>query len=259
MPILLAAATALAMQDEPAKSVEQPPAALAPGYLWAASLSATASAVQPRDQHWRDTSFSLRRFIGKDSLAFEALDSKRFGLLDKAYALDGYLGLWQGAYANLRYQQAPQASLFPHKSWRGEVFQNLAGGWELSLSEDVLGFDGNRVEISGLGLGRYVGNFYIRLRHTKIDAAASSGSGDRLMVRWYYTGDGDNYLEFAASRGRSADPLDLLGGQQRSGASSINAVRYFTPEWGLRFGASYSSDAGGASERGLTLALTRRW
>ena len=66
---------------------------------------------------------------------------------------------------------------------------------------------------------------------------------------------------FPANAGRSDDPLSLVGGRARSGGGGGNWVRYFTPQWGGKIGATFSRSASGAggNERGLSFALYRRW
>jgi YaiO family outer membrane protein len=229
------------------------------GYSWAASLSAgwTEVGAGPR---WNDQAASVRHYTPSVSVAFETLRAARFGRHDAAWALDAYTRLWAGAYANLRYQHSATGRLFPANAGRLEVWQALGRGWEASLSDDVLGFDA-RVNIYGASLARYVGNFYVQLRHQNIVSQGSRSTGERLLARWYYTGDADNYLELSANSGRSDDPLSLVGGHARSGGGGANWVRYFSPQWGGRIGATFSRSASGAggTERGLSFALYRRW
>jgi YaiO family outer membrane protein len=238
-----------------------PDAASAAGYSWAASLSAgwTDVGSGPR---WNDQTAGVRHYMKAGSLAFETLRAHRFGQQDTAWALDGYLTLWQGAYANLRYQHSATSRLFPANAGRVEVWQALGKGWEASLSDDVLGF-GGRVNIYGISLARYVGNFYVQLRHQNIVSQDAHSLGERLLGRWYYTGDADDYLELSANSGRSDDALSLVGGRARSGGGGVTWVHYFTPQWGGRIGATVSrAAAGGAGaghERGLSFALYRRW
>lgn len=238
-----------------------PDAVNASGHTWAAGLS--SSWTDPgRGPRWNDQTFSLRRYYkmsGKrGSLAFETLRAHRFGDHDYAWALDAYTDLWHGAYANLRWQKSATARLFPANSGRVEVYQSLGKGWEASLSDDLLGFDA-RVNIYGVGLAKYAGNFYVQLRHQNIVSRGSHSTGERLLARWYYAGDGDNYLELSANRGSSDDPLSLVGGRIRSGGGGANWVHYFTPEWGARAGAWFARAAGGARERGMSFSLYRRW
>jgi YaiO family outer membrane protein len=238
-----------------------PDAAIAAGYTWAAGLSSSWTDVGSAPR-WNDQTLSLRHYMKDGSLAFETLRAHRFDRHDHAWALDAYLTLWKGAYANLRYQHSATSRLFPANAGRVEVWQSLGDGWEASLSDDVLGFDG-RVNIYGVSLAKYAGNFYVQVRHQNIVSQDSHSTGDRLLARWYYSGGADDYLELSANSGRSDDPLSLVGGRARSGGGGVNWVRYFTPQWGGKIGASFSraaaSGASSGKERGLSFALTRRW
>jgi len=255
LPDLLPAARANAAIP----SAGTPDAVNAAGYTWGAGLSSSWTDVGDGPR-WNDQTLSLRRYMKGGSLGFETLRAHRFGQHDYAWALDGYAGLWDGAYANLRYQHSATSRLFPANSGRLEVWQALGKGWEASLSDDVLGFD-SRVNIYGVSIAKYSGNFYVQLRHQNIVSEGSHSTGQRLLARWYYAGDADNYLELTANSGRSDDPLSLAGGRARSGGGGLAWVRYFNPQWGGKIGASFSRADGAASgqERGLTFALYRRW
>jgi YaiO family outer membrane protein len=248
------------LQPRPAiPAAGNPDAAIAAGYSWAAGLSSSWTDVGSGPR-WNDQTASLRHYTNAGSLGFETLRAQRFGRHDYAWALDAYAGLWRGAYVNLRYQHSATSRLFPANSGRVEVWQALGGGWEASLGDDVLGFDG-RVNIYGASLAKYAGNFYVQLRHQNIVSAGSHGTGERLLARWYYEGDADNYLELSANSGRSDDPLSLVGGRARSGGGGFAWVRSFTPQWGGKLGATVSKSASenAGDERGLTFALYRRW
>ena len=249
---------AQALQPQRLPSAGSPDAAVAPGQSWVAGLTGNLQDVGA-GARWNDQTLSLRHYMQRGSIGFEALRAHRFDQTGRAWAIDAYADLWQGAYANLRYQRAPGGRLFPAHSGRIELYQSLGGGWEASLSDDVLGFD-ERVNIYGLGLGKYAGNFYVQLRHQKIVSEDTRSSGDRLLARWYYTGIGDSYLEMTANRGRSDDPLSLTGGRARSGGGSLAWVHYLSRDWGGRIGASFArSGSNDARERGLTLGVYRRW
>ncbi|MCS0633314.1 YaiO family outer membrane beta-barrel protein [Telluria mixta] len=234
-----------------------PDATIAAGYTWAASLSSSWTDVGAGPR-WNDQTASIRHYTKRGSLAFETLRAHRFGRHDYAWALDGYANLWSGAYANLRYQRGAAARLFPANSGRAELYQSLGNGWEASVSDDVLGF-ASRVNIYGVGIAKYTGDWYVQLRHQNIVSAGSHGTGERLLARWYYAGDADTYAEVTVNSGRSDDPLSLVGGQGRSGGGSATWVRYWTPNWGTRVGASFSRASGADNQRGLTFSLYRRW
>jgi YaiO family outer membrane protein len=234
-----------------------PDAAIAAGYTWAATLAAgwTDPGAGPV---WHDQTASVRHYTQAGSLAFETLRAHRFGRHDYAWALDGYVNLWSGAYANVRYQRGAAARLFPANAARVELYQSLGHGWEASVSDDVLGFAA-RVNIYGVSIAKYTGEWYVQLRLQNIVSAGTHGSGERLLARWYYAGDADTYAEASVNSGRSDDPLSLVGGQSRSGGGGVTWVRYWTPAWGTRVGASFSRASGADNQRGLTIALYRRW
>lgn len=234
-----------------------PDASIAAGYSWLANLSSSWLDVGDTPR-WNEQTLSVRHYLRGGSLAFETLRAHRFEQTGHAWALDAYVDLWRGAYANLRYQKAPGARLFPANAGRVELYQALGRGWELSLSDDVLGFD-ERVNIYGVGLAKYFGNFHVQLRHQNIVSDGSHGSGDRLLGRYYYRGDADSYVELRVNRGRSDDALSLNGGRTRSGGGGIDVLHYFTRDWGGRFGANLSRDGGAGREQGVTFALYRRW
>lgn len=249
------AADALAAALQPRAG--NPDAAIAHGYAWAAGLSATWT-DPGRGPRWNDETVSVRHYTNAGSLAFETLRAQRFGQHDVAWALDGYVGLWSGAYANVRYQRAAAARLFPVNAGRVELYQSLGNGWEASVSDDVLGFAGS-VNIYGASIAKYMGDWYVQLRHQNIVSAGSHGTGERVLARWFYAGDADTYVEATLNSGRSDDPLSLVGGQSRSGGGMVTWVRYWTPAWGTRVGASVARTGGAADQRALTVALYRRW
>ena len=242
---------------QPLPRAGNPEAVLAAGYTWAASLSGSwlDAGSGPR---WNDQTASVRHYMKGGSIGFETLRAHRFGQTGHAWALDAYADLWRGAYANIRYQRSPDARLFPANSGRLEIYQSLGQGWEASVADDVLGFDA-RVNIRGVGLGKYAGNWYVQLRHQNIVSQGSHSNGQRLLARYYYAGDADSYLEATANSGRSDDPLSLSGGRARSGGGSVTWVRYWSDNWGSKVGASFSRGANDARERGLSVGLYRRW
>ena len=227
-------------------------------YKWA--LSAGSSQTSSGTSNAYENSISLRRYGEMGSIAIESLGLRRYGYSDQAWAIDAYPRLWQGAYANLRYQRANEPDLYPVHSWRAELYQNVGGGWELAASRDFLGF-GTGVRIDGISAGNYWGNFFARWRHQQITSDSSSGKGDRLFIRYYYEGDADHYVEVNASQGRSDDFSSALIQQSRSNSRGLSWYHFFNRDWGFKFSASESNDSSSASNRArdLGLGLTHRW
>lgn len=203
---------------------------------------------------------TLRRYSSLGSIAIERIQLKRFGLTDTAVALDAYPRLWSGAYANLRYQTSSASSLYPKQSWRAEVYQNAGGGWEWAAGHDYLGFASD-VKIDGVAIGHYWGNFYARLRHQRVVSNHSSGSGDRFMLRYYYQGDADHYLEINASKGRSDDFSTAQIAGNRSDSRGLAWYHFIDKNWGFKLSASQANDTSGFSqtERSLNAGISYRW
>ncbi|MEI7785710.1 MAG: YaiO family outer membrane beta-barrel protein [Betaproteobacteria bacterium] len=227
-------------------------------YDWALSVGAahTTSGSASAD----DNSVSLRRYTDWGSIALERMSLRRFDLVDQAWAVDAYPRLWSGAYANVRYQASDRVELYPHRSWRLELFQNIGAGWELAASHDELGF-GSGVRIQGVAVGKYWGNFFARWRHQTVRSDSSSSRGDRLLLRYYYTGDADHYVEGNFSQGRSDDFSSALLQSARSDSRGVVWYHFLNRHWGFKLGLSQSHDSSAynARARDVSASLTRRW
>ncbi|MEO8224942.1 MAG: YaiO family outer membrane beta-barrel protein [Gammaproteobacteria bacterium] len=242
--------------------INKPEAAVPEGYLWSATLGASWTRFSPTRNDWTDGFASIRRRFDHGSLALEFLDARRFGTSDQAWALDGYRDLWDRAYVNLRFQHGPDAALYPERAYYGELFQGVDRGWEFSSSYSRLEFANSTVNSYGIGVGRYFNNYYVRLRHLYTPSSGSRSNSDRLLVRYYYAGDGDNYVEVTGGIGRTdADIPGNTGSSLSTNSSTIGVafVKFPTPRWGFRIGADYGDDSDGFTSRGLFASLYRRW
>lgn len=246
--------------------VKPPDAVRSGGYLWSGSLGVDYTDFPSGGLHWIDTVASVRRQFDAGSVAFEGLTSHRFGTSDTAWAIDGYADLWRRAYINLRFQDGTDAVLFPRTRWRAELFQGVGRGWELSASYDRLDFS-TVVELYGLGIGRYVGNWYVRWRHLYVPGTSSNPSwsnSDRVIVRNYFAGDADNYVEMAAGVGRTDEPTGFVlgpGSASHSWSASGALVKFLTPRVGFKIGidVGYGVEGEPYASRGVFGTLYYRW
>ena len=237
---------------------EQAQPASSLGYNWALSLS-TDRTIDGFGGATENT-LSLRRYTEYGSIALQTLDLRRFGETDHAWAVDAYPRLWQGAYANLRYQQSPSAVLYPGASWRAELYQGIGNGWELSASRDELGFS-SHVKINGLGAAKYWGDYYVRVRYQTVKSDSSSGNGIRVVGRYYYQGNADNYLEASASSGRSDDFEGALISPSRSNSRGMAWNSFLNRSWGFKvsYGLAEDNSSAAGLERSFGASLIYRW
>jgi YaiO family outer membrane protein len=236
-------------------------ALLPAGFRWALRVGGTHTSFDPSREDWNEYEVALRRKFDRGSLALEMLRADRFGEHATAWALDGYVTLWERAYANVRYQYGSD-ELYPDHAWRAELFQGVGKGWELSGSYDHLEFDGSDTDMYGVGVGRYFGNFYARYRMLHVPGVGSGSLSHRGQLRWYYEGNADDYFEVSAGTGRSHD-LDNSGFDRVVASShssfGLTWVKYFAPNWGFKIGAGFANDVDGFDERSVTASLYARW
>lgn len=230
------------------------------GFHWVASGTYDHTGFEGGRRPWNDYAFSLRRRFEQGSLAVEVQRANRFGYGDTAIALDGYVNLWSRAYANLRYQHASGDKIFPHYAARAELFQGVGSGWELSGSYDQLKFS-DKVDIYGVGVGKYFGNYYARLRTTYVPGSdGSSSRGYRALLRNYYRGDADTYMEVRIGHGRGNDYLPGQGlSQVSNGSVGVSWVFFPEPEWGLKISADYGQDSKAPNQTSVSMSVYRRW
>jgi len=235
--------------------------ALPVGYLWQLRVGGTHTSFDPSSrENWNEYEVSLRRKFERGSLALEMLRAHRFGDHDTAWALDGYVSLWERAYANVRYQRGPDDGLFPNNAWRAELFQGVGQGWELSGSYDHLEFGDSDTDMYGVGVGRYWGDFYARYRLLHVPGVGSGSLNHRAQLRWYYAGNADDYFEVSAAHGRSheLDGFDRVVDSNHS-SFGVSYVKFFTPHWGFKLGAGIDNDVDGFDERSVSAMLYSRW
>ncbi len=236
-----------------------PDALLAGDYAWSLRAGVDHTNFSGGRESWNDAGVTLRHKFARGSLGLEVLHADHFGRRDSAWALDGYVSLWARAYANVRYQHGPSSGILPRYSWRTELFQGVGSGWELSASIDHLRFSSD-TEFYGVGVGRYVGNWYLRYKLQHVPGVSSGSWSHRVVARNYYRGNADDYFEVSGSSGRSSD-LDRSGALVRDSNASLGAswTHYFRPDWGFKVGVGASDDADGFDERQLSFSLYRRW
>ena len=230
-------------------------------FLWSASLSYSASDFTPNRDRWHEYVASVRHYWEHVSLAAEYLKADRFSLTDDAIALDAYVDLWSRAYANVRYQYSADATLYPDDAYRVEVFQGYGQGWEFSGSYDRMNFTNSSVNMYGVGIGKYTGNWYYRWRTLFIPSTAKTGISHRVLARYYFAGNADDYAELNGgfSRGGEYRYQSQVVDVTESWTVGAAVRKYYSPQWGVKLSASYSDTQNSYAERNMSISLLYRW
>ena len=244
---------------------QDPEATVPDRYNWSASLSYDLSKFSTDRSDWSYYTAAIRRYWERGSLGFEYLRSRRFDSNDYALALDGYVDLWQRAYANVRYQYSPNADLYPDDSYRMEIFQGVGKGWELSGSYDHMDFGESNVAMEGAGLGKYTGNWYLRWRTLFVPSAARLGISNRALARYYYAGNADDYFEMSGGFSRGGEFLlgTTIVETTRSRSFGAAFQNYFNSRWGIKISAGHDDEKTlveqSIVERSISAKLLTRW
>lgn len=246
--------TAIATLDVPPR-VNNPEAIAPAGFTWSLQAELGRTAFSGSRDDWNERGVALRRYLPRGSVALELMEIRRFGREDHAWALDAYVDTWTRAYANLRYQHAPDATLFPGHAWRAEVFQGIGAGWELSAGIDQLRFRSTTADIYSLGVGRYTGNFYLRARSRY--SPGSDSLGHTALVRYYHAGNAHDYIELSAGTGRGEDERSGRIVDEDSRSAGLTWMQYVTPNLGFRLTAGYTDATPDESRVGATVYY--RW
>jgi YaiO family outer membrane protein len=230
-------------------------------FRWSAGLSYGGSGFGPSRGEWRDHSASVRRRFPRGSLAVEYLGAERFDDYDYAFALDAYVDLWNRSYANLRYQYSPDHALYPDNSYRAEIYQGVGKGWEISGSHDHMNFGDNNVDMYGAGVGKYVGNYYLRWRALFIPSTAKLGVSHRALMRYYYGGNADDYFELNGGFSRGGEFVRNTTVVATTRSTSVGGAiqKYLSPRWGFKISGGYSDDENSFVERSISAGVYTRW
>jgi len=194
------------------------------------------------------------------ALGLELFRAERFGLRDLGGSLDGYLELWERAYANVRVRVTPGADVLPGIDLRGELFQAWPGGWEVSGSGWWMDFPEHDAGVVGVGIARYLGSWYFRETVTLGTLAGESALSTSFLARRYLDPPRE-YLEVSGGVGREVvvlgagptvdvrDTRFLRGGLQK----------FLTRSWGLSAALQYHRFQGTPSRRGGSLGVLARF
>ncbi len=203
---------------------------------------------------------AVRQF-DRGALAVEAERTERFDFADEALAIDGYLNLWSGAYGNLRVRAGSQSQVTPRSDWRLEVFQSLAGGWEVAGSAWHMNVPGPNVFVGGVGVGRYVSAWYLRARANLAEISGTRVGGAALSARRFFMDDGRQFIEGAAGFGGEAvtvGPGPLLDVRD-TWFAQVTVQRTFREPFGFHVGLGVHDFERIPARRRVTLGLTARF
>jgi YaiO family outer membrane protein len=209
---------------------------------------------------WTRTRALLYRDLPEGAIGVEAAQVERFGLRDLGVALDVYRNVWEGAYANVWLRLSPAAEVLPDVDVRLELFQAFAGSWEASGSYRRMDFDANDVDVVGVGLARYVGDWYLR-GVSSVSTVAGRSTFSLAGVARRFLSPPREFLELSGGLGREAVIVGPGPAVELRHSRFLQArlQRFLSAHWGVAVAASYNRFEGTPVRRALSLGLITRF
>ena len=215
---------------------------------------------------WEAIEVLVARRLARGSVAVGATRVRRFDIADGAGSLDSYARLWRGGYANARIQLAPEARVIARSDISLELFHGLRGGWEPSLSYRSLRFRDADVAIVAGTMGKYIRDWYGRVRATRAVRAGGTDAGHALagLIR-RYLGSSAELAEISVSVGGEATVLSVAATGQPTvairGTSefALTIQKYVRSHLGLSATLNQSRFEGVPHRTGVSLGLLARW
>ena len=232
-----------------------------PGALpWEMAVRYSFESFSSERADWHTYTAYVRRTFSRGSLAFESIRTRRFSMWDEAAALDGYLDLWPRAYGNLRLQVTSDADVLPRSDYAVEIFQGLGDGWEISGNYRHMDYPNDNVDIYGVSLGKYVGDWYLRGRTSFLHERGSFISSHGFFARRYLK-TVDDFLEVGGGRGKE---LVTIGAgprieTHRTHFFTLRMQKFLSPRLGFTVAADYNDQEDLPVGRGFSFGIITRW
>ncbi len=228
------------------------------GY-WEVRLGYNFHSLSDDLSDWHEYSTRLIREFPHGSIALEWLQHHHFSDRDDALQLDTYFDLWQEAYGNFRFQAARNTEFLAKTDYRLELFQGFAESWETSLNARVMKFSNNTVDIYGLSLGKYLGDFYLRGNIFLSPEFNNELFSYALLGRYYYTPD--SFLELSGGYGEELVTVAVgpILEKRNTATLGFKLQHYFNEKIGFSLGYELFDIESTWSRHGVSSTLMYRW
>lgn len=214
----------------------------------------------PQWVDWSSVYALLIRDFQAGALGVELAQVERFGYRDRGVTVDGYRTLWNRSYGNLRLRVNPGSDVLPKADLRLEWFQGLPGGWEPSVSYWRMDFDKDDVDLFGLGLARYVGNWYLREVTSVSRLSGHSALSFSVSARRFLNPPRE-YWEVSGGIGQEAVVLgpgpEVEVRKTRFLRASLQ--KFLSARWGYSAATAYNRFEGAPERWGVSLGIISRF
>ncbi|MBZ0258227.1 YaiO family outer membrane beta-barrel protein [bacterium] len=228
-------------------------------YQWQAGLRYAFDSLSGSRSDWHQYSLEVQRTFENGSVILQGMRYHHYNQEDEALKFDGYLDLWEGAYGNLSFQVARDVDFLPQTDIRFELFQSVFESWEVSANYRRMNFATDDVDIFGVGVGKYLGPFYLRAAESFTTSGSHIFNTTALTARYYFTDE--SFVE--ASGGIGEEVIAIAAGPVLQTVDTtffeIRAQHQLTEQLSGYIGYTYYDLDEIWTKHGMVFGLMYRW
>jgi YaiO family outer membrane protein len=206
------------------------------GQDWEVSFNRANTWYSDHRSPWQEDRFSLKKRVtdfGSVFVRFYHANHYSYG--SNLVEVEAYPRIRQGTYAFVSAAFSPDAVLYAHYRFAGDIFQSLPHGFEVSGGYRYFKFSGNVNMLTG-SVGKYYGQWLFTVRTYVTPDRAGPSRSFTLSARRYF-GDGERYMTFRYGTGASPFEVRSLNeiGILKSNSFTFDYNRRFRRHWAINF------------------------
>ena len=206
------------------------------GQDWEVSFNRANTWYSDHRSPWQEDRLSFKRRITDFGSVFVRFyHANHYSYSSNLVEVEAYPRIRQGTYAFVSAAFSPDAVLYAHYRFAGDIFQSLPHGFEASAGYRYFKFTGNVNMLTG-SLGKYYGQWLFTLRTYVTPDHAGPSRSFTLSARRYF-GDGEKYMTFRYGTGASPFEVRSLNeiGILKSNSFTFDYNRRFRRHWAINF------------------------
>jgi YaiO family outer membrane protein len=160
---------------------------------------------------WHERQLSVARQTAAGPITGRVSHAGRFGRSDRQFEAEFYPTIRPGTYGFVAVGIAPDHILYPRRRLAFDLYQSVAGGFEISGGYRRLEFtDATSIYVGTVT--KYLGNWMLTGKLYRVPAPGSLDSTSAHgMVRRYFGSDGRSFVGFGYSQGLNREEIRGLG------------------------------------------------
>ena len=206
------------------------------GQDWEVSFNRANTWYSDHRSPWQEDRISLKRRVTDFGSVFVRFyHANHYSYASNLVEVEAYPRIRPGTYAFVSAGFSPDAVLYAHHRFAGDIFQSFPHGFEASAGYRYFKFSGNVNMLTG-SVGKYYGQWLFTVRTYVTPDHVGASRSFQLSARRYF-GDGDRYMTFRYGTGASPFEVRSLNeiGILKSNSFAFDYNRRFRRHWAMNF------------------------